>query len=259
MSRLGVPARHSLRRSAGLLLLASLWGCDEEPIRVEDQLWLVEQQSQSLLSLALAEPGCQTRGYLTEQLGPIALDGEERLLAVDVLQRRLVDVQPSDGRITRLIDLPMITNPLALTVTPGNRVYLLDDGTRIVRVDPEDGNWSQTWTLQPEGGWSGLAWLPEAVETANGELLPAGTLLAWRRQGEQGMLAWLELEEGQALAHELFGTPELAGLDTSAGRARIYGLSPTGEIYLLHADLRETQWIQQVPCTPLEVVDIAIP
>lgn len=245
-------------RALGLLGLAAL-GCDEDPIRLEDRLWLVEQESQSLRSISLTDSTCQVRGYLTDQLGPIALDREERLLAVDILQRRLVELQPSDGQITLVTALPQLRGPRALTISPGGRFYVLDEGTRVLQVDPESGSWAQAWTLQPASDWRGLAWLPEAVVGSSGQLVPAGTLLVWRPSGARGELAWLELDAEVALAHSLLSTPALAAIETSAGLERIYGLSEEGEIYHLRPEIQDCVWLRQAGCAPLLVTDIALP
>jgi len=255
----GSRASRLLARAVTCLSLA-VAGCDEDPVPVADRVWCVEQESRSLLALPLGEPACASRGYLSEVYGPLAFDVDERLLAVDLLARRLVELQPDDGFVTPLFSLDQAVDPRALCVAPGGRLFLLDAGSRVLQVDPATGAWVRSWALRPEGDWRGLAWLPAATQGANGEALAAGTLLAWRPLGEGGELAWLETTESEALAHVLMGTPSLGGLDTSRRRAALYGLDPaTGDLYRLRPDLRLYEQVQAFPCDPFAVTDIALP
>jgi hypothetical protein len=237
-----------------------LQGCDEDPVAVERRVWCVEQGTRSLYALPLDRAACESRGYLDGTLGPIAMDPDERLLAVDLLQRELLELQPSDGFATPLFSVSQAVNPLALTVAPGGRLYLLDDERRVVWLEREGGAWTRAWPIHPDGQWRGLAWLPEAVEEPGGRLLPVGTLLAWRPLGQGGELAWLELLESEALAHTLLSTPALTGLDTSARLRAIYGLdAASGELYRLRPELGSCPLVQTYACDAFAVTDICLP
>jgi sugar lactone lactonase YvrE len=249
------------RRTAGLglvLPLVLLLGCDEEPLPLAGRLWLVQTESQALTSVDLDDGVCREHAYVSEALGPLAFDEDERLLAVDLLARELVELFPEDGRSERLSGLSMVTRPLALTCAPDNRLFLLDDGRRVLELDPA-GAWHRVWTLVPEGGWSGLAWLPEDAQSPNGEWLPRGTLLAWRQSAGQGELAWLEREGEQAVAHSWFATPVLAALETSARQGRLLALDAEGE--LLRLDPAALGWsrLLRPACAPMGASDVAVP
>jgi len=242
------------------LALLALLACDEDPVEVTDRVWAVEQTERSLMALPMSAPDCASRGYVADTIGPLAFDEEERLLGVDLLMLRLLDVQPSNGYSTPLFDLGAMLDPRALTVAPGGRLFLLDAGTRVLQLDPESGSWTRSWSLLPESGWTALAWLPVAMESPNGQSLPVGTLLAWRPQGGGGELAWLELEEGQALAHSLQSTPRFSALETSRRRDELYALDAQGgELYRLRPWLAEITPVQSYACDPFLVTDIALP
>lgn len=242
-----------------ILLLAALLGCDEDPVPYEDRVWCVEQEGRSLLALPLASPECVSRGYLAEVYGPIAFDEDERLLAVDLLQRRLVELQPSDGFVTPLFALDQVVDPRALCVAPGGRLYLLEAGTRLLQLDPVSGAWVRSWPLRPEGDWRGLAWQPEDMEGLNGEWVGEGTLLAWNASGAGGVLAWLELRESEAIAHPVMGTTTLTGLGTSRRRREVYGMEPDGTLLRVRPAQRQVEPMLRYPCEPFLVGDIALP
>lgn len=239
---------------------ALLQGCADDPVPVEDRVWCVEQSTRALYALPLDQPACDSRGYVAEVLGPIAMDARERLLAVDLLQRELVELQPSNAFVTPLYSVDQAVNPLAITVAPGERLFLLDDERRVIQLERESGAWTQSWPIHPEGHWRGLAWLPESVESVNGELVPEGTLLIWRPLGSGGELAWLELHESEALAHTLLATPSLTGIDTSLRRRELYGLdAATGDLYRLRPELQTCPLVQAYGCEAFTVTDIALP
>lgn len=242
----------------GFLLIGL--SCDEDPVSVEDRVWAVEQQDRSLLALPFASPDCVSRGYVADELGPVAFDEEENLLGVDLLLLRLLEVEVSNAYTTPRFDLPGLEEPRALTIAPGNRHYLLDAGTRLLQLDAESGSWTRSWSLLPESGWTALAWLPVAMESPNGQALSVGTLLVWRPAGSGGELAWLELEEGQALAHSLMTTPRFSALETSRRKDELYALDATGgEFYRLRPWRGEITPLQSYPCQPFRIGDIAIP
>lgn len=248
--RLPLPGR--------ILAAVLLLGCDEDPLPLAGRLWLVETESQTITSVDLDDGVCRGHAYVSEALGPLAFDEDERLLAVDLLARELVELLPEDGRTTPLFPLAMATRPQALTCAPDNRLFLLDDGRRVLELDPS-GAWHRVWTLVPEGGWSGLAWLPEDARSPNGEWLPRGTLLAWRQSAGQGELAWLEREGEQAVAHSWFATPMLTALETSARENHLLALDGEGEILRLDpATLGWTRLLRPL-CAPLAAIDVALP
>lgn len=229
-------------------------------MRVEDRLWAVEQEERSLLALSLASSDCVSRGYVADVLGPLAFDEEENLVGVDLLLLRLIDVEVSNAYSTPRFDLPGLEDPRALTIAPGNRHYLLDAGTRLLQLDAESGSWTRTWTLIPEGGWTGVAWLPVAMEGLNGQILPVGTLVVWRPVGSGGELAWLELQEDLALVHSLMSTPTLSGIETSRRREELYALDAAGgELYRVRPWNHEITPVQAYACQPFHIGDIAIP
>lgn len=239
-----------------LLLLAA--GCGEDPLPLAGRLWLVEAETQAITSVDLDDGACRRHAYVAETLGPLAFDEDERLLAVDLLQRELVELLPGDGRTTRLFPLAMTTRPQALTCAPDNRIFLLDDGRRVLELDPA-GAWHRSWTLVPEGGWSALAWLPEDSQSPNGEWLPRGTLVTWREAGGQGELAWLERQGDQALAHSWFSTPVLTALEASAREGLLLGLDEGGEILRLRPAQRDWLPYLRPDCAPLSATDVALP
>lgn len=247
-------------RRALFLWTVLLLACDEDPVRVEDRLWAVEQEERSLLALPMSSPDCVNRGYVADVLGPLAFDEEENLVGVDLLLLRLIDVEVSNAYSTPRFDLPGLEDPRALTIAPGNRLYLLDAGTRLLQLDAESGSWTRSWTLLPEGGWTGLAWLPMAMESPNGQALPMGTLVVWRPVGSGGELAWLEFVEGQALVHSLMNTPTLSAIETSRRQNELYALdAPGGELYRMRPWNHEITPVQAYACQPFHLGDIAIP
>jgi hypothetical protein len=247
-----------LATGAIALLLA---GCSEDPLELDGRVWAVEQGSRSLLRLDPANSACNSQGYLSRDLGPIAIDGYQRFLLVDQGQRMLVELDPVTRITEDLFDLIDWVSYQAMTVDLYNRLYLLADEGKLVHLDPESPVWRRSWPIRPEGDWKGLAALPIPGVGVNGESLPAGTLLAWRSLASGGELVWLELLEEEARAHVLRSTPVLSGLAVSFREERLLAFLDGGA-ELVELDpfaASGTIPLQVFDCEELHLKDFAMP
>ncbi len=207
---------------------------------VENALWMVERESRSLIALDRADGSCRVPGYLDRSLGPLALSEEGLLLGMDPVEHTLFEINPVNAVLDPLGRTLEATNPLSLCFSPSGRLYLLDDGQWILRLDPLSGRVLTRWQISPPGPAAGITFSPAVFEAPNGAVLDEGNLLAFLDFPGHTMLVYLELEDEQALSHNIVQSQPLravcgsreTGLLYALRReeARIYELSPADGI-----------------------------
>jgi hypothetical protein len=262
-----LPGLAGSQRVPGLLLnlllsLLLLTGCaDDEGFEPEASFWFTELEQRGLLAVDLerAEP-CRRTAWLDRRLGPLAIDADEIFWTIDPVERQLFELNPISGVLQLKGVIVGVERPQALAVDGLGRLWLLDDGRWLHRLDPASGRSLARWTLHPAGSYIGLAVAPRLWALDGGGEIAPGDLLVLRDLPAAGQLGLLRPAEDLATVRELTGLPPLRALIDSRRQGRLYGLAREGgELLELDPVSGEVLWLGASGCASFDVQDGARP
>ena len=232
---------------AAMLLLSS---CAEDSAASLDAFWLASGPARELYRMDRDTYEVQVRGYLNTSLSTLAISEDYKFYGIESVTQILVSVDALNQRASQIRDLVEVTDARALCFD-GYHCYLLDQGQRVLRINPETGIVLSTWTLnRPHQDYVDMT--VARGGNAEADVLP-GDLLLLRADTGQSRIYRVRLSEGSGAVREICTTSPLSALATSDEGEEIYALSedassllqltlPSGNLSVLaYTDLSELE------------------
>ncbi len=201
------------------LLLAS---CSEDSAANLDAFWIASGPARELYRLDRDSYETKVQGYLNSSLVSLSIDDDYQLYGIEAVTQYLVSIDAITQRTTRIRDLVEVTDARAICFN-SYFCYVLDQGQRVLRINPESGLVLATWTLnRPHQDYIDITVARGAI--SNADVFP-GDLLLLRRESAQSRIYRIRLEDGVGAVREICTTSSLCAFATTKESDKIYALS----------------------------------
>ncbi len=239
-----------------LLSLLLLTACDDERQEEQLELWFIDSSERALRRLDPETRNCDLLDYLNGNSLVLAAAAFGELYSVDQVTRELLRIRPYANGESPVGVVDPLSLPQSMAADDLGRLYLLDNNSRLLRLNPETAAQVGDWTL-PGGLYASLFFSPVSFRSPLGVDVDAWDLLVLRQAAGQSWLARLDLRQDPPILQDLAQLPALISVCASRITGEFYASDGSSTLYRLDPESGSLSPLFQTGCGLEEALELA--